>query len=86
MQSDFEKKKKKILYRSKYRGIRELDIIFEKFTDRYSNLLDLDDLEELNELLKIPDWELLNFLMYPKSAPGNLDNKTFRRLRSLKKI
>lgn len=84
MSRDFEKKKKKILYRSKYRGIRELDILFEKFTDKYYNVLDHDDLNELNELLKIPDWELLEFLMYPKNTPVNLNSKTLQRLRNLK--
>ena len=79
-----KKKKKKILYRSKYRGIRELDILFEKFTDKYYNVLDHDDLNELNELLKIPDWELLEFLMYPKNTPVNLNSKTLQRLRNLK--
>lgn len=84
MSSDFEKKKKKILYRSKYRGIRELDILFEKYTDKYYNVLDYDDLNELNELLKIPDWELLEFLMYPQNTPVNLNSKTLQRLRNLK--
>tara|TARA_B100000989_G_scaffold290148_1_gene262905 strand:+ start:408 stop:668 length:261 start_codon:yes stop_codon:yes gene_type:complete len=84
MSSDFEKKKKKVLYRSKYRGIRELDILFEKFTEKYHNVLDHDDLNELNELLKIPDWELLEFLMYPKNTPVNLNSKTLQRLRNLK--
>lgn len=84
MSSDFEKKKKKVLYRSKYRGIRELDILFEKFTEKYHNVLDHDDLNELNELLKIPDWELLEFLMYPQNTPVNLNSKTLQRLRNLK--
>ena len=84
MFNNFEEKKKKILYRSKYRGIRELDILFEKFTETYSDSLDSNDLNELNELLKIPDWDLLNFIMYPKQTPVNLNNKTFERLRNLK--
>ena len=34
--------KKKILHRAKYRGIKELDIIFDRFVKKYSRKL-LDD-------------------------------------------
>ncbi len=76
--------KKRVLYRSKYRGIKELDLLFEKFVDQFSTKLTDEDYLEINELLNIPDLELLDFILNKKQVPSNLDNKTFNRLRSLK--
>ena len=80
MDRKFENLKKKIFHRSKYRGVKELDIIFERFLKNYSHLIQKDDLNELNQLLKVPDSELLDFILHPSKAPSNLRNRTFYRL------
>ena len=74
--------KKKLLYRLRYRGIKELDLIFEKFTQRYFDKICKSDIDELIEISKIPDLELLDFIMDKKEVPSNLKNKTFLRLKS----
>lgn len=76
-------KKKKILYRLKYRGIKELDLLFEKFSEKFFDKLNNEDLIELNELLNIPDLELLDFLLNKKEIPSNLMNRTFIRLKNI---
>lgn len=83
MISDYENLKKKILHRSKYRGVKELDILFEKFINKYSDILENEDFHELNQLLDVPDSDLLYFVLNPKKVPGNLKNKTFYRLLNL---
>ena len=45
--------KKKILHRAKYRGIKELDIVFERFVDKYGEMLEKNELEELEEILNL---------------------------------
>ena len=47
--------KKKIKYRSEYRGIKEMDILLSKFVNRYIDTFNLDDLEKLYEILKNDD-------------------------------
>ena len=74
--------KKKLLYRLRYRGIKELDLIFEKYTERYFDKICKSDIDELIEISKIPDLELLDFIMDKKEVPSNLKNKTFLRLKS----
>ena len=37
-------------------------------------------MNELNELLDVPDSELLDFILNPNKAPSNLKNRTFYRL------
>jgi antitoxin CptB len=84
MIKDKEIKKKKLLYRLKYRGIKELDILFERFASKYFDNINDNDLEELNFLLEVNDQDLLDFILNKKEIPSNLKNKTFYRLQSFK--
>ena len=54
--------KKKIIYRSNYRGTKEMDKLLGAFTKRYINKLSDDDLLKLEKLLNIDDSNLYNFL------------------------
>ena len=47
--------KKKIRYRSEYRGIKEMDLILSKFVDKYIEIFNYDELLELYEILEIDD-------------------------------
>ena len=85
MTQDKENLKKKILYRLKYRGIKELDLLFSKFAEKYYESIDDDELSELIKLLEIPDLELLDFILGKRIIPSNLKTKTFIRLKSLNK-
>ena len=52
--------KKKIIYRSEYRGIKEMDILLGSFVKKYINLLSLHELEDLYKILEIDDDTILN--------------------------
>ncbi len=54
--------KKKIIYRSNYRGTREMDKLLGAFAKKYINDLSDDDLVKLEKLLDIDDSNLYNFL------------------------
>tara|TARA_B100001057_G_scaffold296235_1_gene296367 strand:+ start:349 stop:612 length:264 start_codon:yes stop_codon:yes gene_type:complete len=54
--------KKKIIYRSNYRGTKEMDKLLGAFTRTYINVLSDDDLAKLEKLLDIDDSNLYNFL------------------------
>ena len=53
--------KKKIIYRSNYRGTKEMDKLLGAFTEKYINQLSIQDLVELEKLLSIDDTNLFNF-------------------------
>ncbi len=72
--------KKKILHRSKYRGIKELDIIFERFISENSKTFSNDDFIDLEQILDIPDTELFDIILKKKSPPANLKNSVFKRI------
>ena len=61
MTADIEQIKKKIIYRSNYRGTKEMDKLLGAFTSKYINELDYEDLNELIKLLEIDDNNLYNF-------------------------
>ena len=54
--------KKKIIYRSNYRGTKEMDKLLGAFVKTYINELSADDLLKLEKLLDIDDSNLYNFL------------------------
>ena len=53
--------KKKIIYRSSYRGTKEMDKLLGAFTKKHINELEEEDLIQLIELLEIDDNNLYNF-------------------------
>ena len=61
MDFDIEKLKKKIIYRSNYRGTKEMDKLLGAFTKKYINKLSNEDLIDLEKLLDLDDDNLYNF-------------------------
>ena len=55
---NIEDLKKKIIYRSTYRGTKEMDKLLSSFTKKYINTLNDTELINLNDLLNIDDENL----------------------------
>ena len=53
--------KKKIIYRSNYRGTKEMDKLLGSFTKKYIEILSIKDLTDLENLLDIDDTNLYNY-------------------------
>ena len=76
--------KKKIKYRSEYRGIKELDLILGKFVNKYIDKLNYDELLKLYEILEFDDdtiYKWYSNLNYDNSFP---DNKITKLLKDFK--
>ena len=61
MSLDIDELKKKIIYRSSYRGTKEMDILLSSFVKDVINHLDNDELDNLFNLLNIDDDNLYKF-------------------------
>ena len=61
MSSNIDELKKKIIYRSNYRGTKEMDKLLGKFVKKYINDLQEKDLIDLDKFLNIDDTNLYNF-------------------------
>ena len=67
--------KKKIIYRSNYRGTKEMDKLLSSFTKKYINKLEINDLNDLEKFLNIDDTNLYNFYNGFKTNKEIKENK-----------
>ena len=72
---NIEQLKKKIIYRSNYRGTKEMDKLLGAFTKKYIDELNNEDLTDLEKLLDIDDTNLYNFFNGLETDYKFLDNK-----------
>ena len=49
--NNFDLLKKRILYRSKHRGTKEMDLLLSNFVKKYINDFDKAELDEFNKIL-----------------------------------
>ena len=75
MNFDTDHLKKKIIYRSNYRGTKEMDKLLGSFTKKYIDILDLEDLIDLEKLLNFDDNNLYNFYTGVKTEINFKNNK-----------
>ena len=61
MSMNIDELKKKIIYRSNYRGTKEMDKLLGKFVKKYINNLTEKDLIDLDKFLNVDDANLYNF-------------------------
>jgi len=61
MTLNIDQLKKKIIYRSNYRGTKEMDKLLGAFTNKYIEALSLKDLIDLEKLLDVDDTNLYNY-------------------------
>ena len=71
--------KKRIVYRSEHRGIKEMDLLLKKFVKSYMNEFNLDELKQLDKLISLNDDELFKWYLHrdceikiPKNRVSNL--------------
>ena len=84
MSDDTEQLKKKIIYRSSYRGTKEMDMLLSSFVNEYIDKLNLNDLNNLYEFLKIDDVELYNIKNYKLDHLKIKKNKIFNLYKNYK--
>ncbi len=74
-----EELKNKIIYRSQYRGSKEMDLLMSSFVKSIINDIGIDDLLKLKELVNLGDEDLMdirNNLVDPiNSTSNNVINK-----------
>ena len=76
--------KKKIIYRSTYRGTKELDKLLSTFTKSIINELNDDELIDLSSLLELDDENLYKFNQGLRTTVTIKDNKVSKLFRDFK--
>ena len=76
--------KKKIIYRSNYRGTKEMDILLSSFVDKNINLFNEQLLDELDKFLNFEDEVILNYYQYniiKENIDKNEVSKIFKKFK-----
>ena len=76
--------KKKIIYRSSYRGSKEMDFLMSSFVNKYIDLFNDIELIELSNLLDLDDENLYSINSGRKTSreiPSNKVTDLFKRFR-----
>jgi antitoxin CptB len=77
-----EIRRKRLLHRSRYRGVKESDLLFGQFAANWLGLLDDAQLDRYEALLDAPDQDLLAWVYGRAPVPIHHDNDVFRLLKS----
>lgn len=80
MTADLDVKRRQALFRAQRRGFRELDLMFGALADKHLNRFDEGQLERLEALLAVPDWQLYGWIMGKEAVPTPYDNDVFALL------
>ena len=73
--------KKKIIYRSLYRGSKEMDSLLGSFTKKYLNILNEEDLVYLSKLMDVDDENLYKYNQGLKTTVKINENKVTKLFR-----
>ncbi|MDB9760860.1 succinate dehydrogenase assembly factor 2 [Pelagibacteraceae bacterium] len=61
--NELESLKKKIKYRSAYRGTKEMDLLLTSFVSSIINVLSFDELKKIDTFLNCSDEDISNFYL-----------------------
>ena len=74
-------RRRKLLFRSWHRGLREMDLIMGGFADAKVAELSERELTEFERLIDVPDRDLLAWITGEEAVPPDFDSGLFRDLR-----
>ena len=78
---DLEVRKKRAIYRSNYRGTKEMDVIVGKYASEKIPEMNADDLKQMEEFLTIPDRDLEGWIMRKEYSADNEHINIIERIR-----
>ena len=76
--------RKKILYRSEYRGIKEMELLLNSFVKKHINDFSIVELKQLDDLLNFDDESLFKWYLNKKGEIKIPNNKVSNLLRNYK--
>ena len=77
-------RRRRLLFRCRHRGIKEMDLVLGRFADAQLASLSEAELDELERWLDIPDQQIFAWVNGTEPAPPAIDTALFRRLREQK--
>lgn len=75
-------RRRKVLFRSWHRGMRETDLLMGRFADAEIGTMTDAELDAFEELMEAPDRDLLAWLTGEREVERQHDTPVFRRLKA----
>ncbi len=79
-------RRRRLLFRSWHRGIREMDLIMGRFADATIADLTETELSHYEALMDVPDPQLFAWIIGDEPVPHDQDTALFRRLRAFEGV
>lgn len=80
--ADLDPRRRRLLFQSWHRGIREMDLIMGRFADAEIGDLSEAELDQFEALIEVPDRDLFKWLTGEAETPSNYDTAVWRRVRA----
>lgn len=80
--ADLDVRRRRILFRSWHRGMREMDLLMGQFADATISELSDAELDDYELLIEAPDRDIFRWLTGEADTPSNYDTPVFRRLKA----
>ena len=74
-------RRRRLLFRSWHRGIREMDLVLGRFADAHIATLNENELDEYERWLDVPDQRIFAWVNGAQVVPPEVDTPLFKRLR-----
>src|SRR5450631_1023895 len=74
-------RRRRLLFRSWHRGIREMDLVYGRFADAQIAVLSDAELDVYERLLELPDQQVFEWVSGAQPLPADYDTPLFHRLR-----
>ena len=84
MSETLEIRKKRLLHRSRYRGMRESDILMGQFAAGHLEAMSASELDQFERLLEEPDQDVLAWVYGQRPVPARHDHGLMRVLKSFR--
>jgi antitoxin CptB len=79
-EADLETRRKRLLYRSVYRGNKENDILLGQFARAHIEEFDIAELDQYERLLAVGDNEIYDWVSGKGEVPPEADSPVLRKL------
>ena len=76
-----DSRRKKLLFQSQHRGIKEIDIFLGSFAEKYIRKMSDTDLSLFDTLLNEKDLDLYNWITGQTTIPAHLDHNLIEKIR-----
>ena len=79
-------RRKRLLYRSNYRGFREADMILGGFAKAHIETMSDEEITQFEDLLEAKDHDIYDWIAEKKPVPANYDTPLLDRLKKFKLV